>query len=76
VEFALGSRLIPGWNEAKLKSKQKHMSEATFNELTASLEEAIAHARGQNTNLRVTRVKVTTPPKRRPGKAITKPKNL
>ena len=59
----------------KLKSKQKHMTDATFKELTASFEEAIAHARGQNTKLRVTRIKVT-PRKRRSAKAATKLKTL
>jgi len=55
---------------AKLKRKRKHMSEATFQELTAAFQEAITHARGQNTNLRVTRVKV--PSKSNSGKALTK----
>lgn len=61
---------------AKLKNKRKHMSDATFRELTASFEEAIAHARGENTNLRVTRVKVPHPPKRRSAKTTTKLKTL
>lgn len=56
----------------KLKSRQKHMTDATFNELRGSLEEAIAHARGENTKLRVTRVTVPPPPKPKSGKAIVK----
>lgn len=56
----------------KLKSKQRHMTDAAFEELTASFGEAIAHARGENTKLRVTRVRVPAPPKPKSGKAITK----
>ena len=56
----------------KLKSKPRHMTDSTFAELTASFEEAIAHARGENTKLRVTRVNVPPPPKPKSGRAITK----
>ena len=58
---------------ASVKAKaHKHMTDATFKELTASCEDAIAHARGENSKLRVTRVKVPPPPKPKSGKAITK----
>src|ERR1043166_5345851 len=57
---------------SNLKRKQKHMTDATFKELTASFEEAIAHASGEKTNVQVTRVKVPPPPKPKSGKAITK----
>jgi putative transcriptional regulator len=48
------------------------MSDATFQELTESFDEAIAHARGQKTGVRITYVKVPPPPKARSGKAIMK----
>ena len=47
-----------GTKAANVKKQEAYMSDEAFSELTASFKEAIAHARGENTDRRVTRIKV------------------
>src|SRR5262245_12610885 len=48
---------------APRKRKNKYMSDDAFDEFEGSLKEALAHARGERADLRVTRVPIPSAPK-------------
>ena len=49
-------------NKKTRNAKARYMSDETFAKLEKSLHQAIAHARGEKTNVRVTRVPMPTAP--------------
>lgn len=52
------------------RPKGKYMSDETFNRVVQGLEQAAAHARGEDVGARVTTVRVPSPPKLRTGRQI------